>query len=49
MKWVLFYCGALLLSGLYLYFVETWRIGCAILWFVAPVYFVAGVALIEKK
>ena len=48
MKIILFLIGALLLMGLYLYFVETWRIGCAVLWIVGPLYFVVGAALIEK-
>lgn len=48
MRLVLFILGALLLGGLYLYFLETWRIGCAILWIVGPLYFVAGAAMVEK-
>lgn len=48
MRLVLFILGALLLGGLYLYFLETWRIGCAALWIVIPLYFVAGAAMVEK-
>lgn len=48
MKGILFFIGALLLMGLYLYFLETWRIGCAILWVVCPFYFIIGVAIMEK-
>lgn len=47
MKMILFFIGALLLMGLYLYFVETWRIGCAILWAVFPAYFIAGMAILK--
>ena len=48
MKQALFFIGALLLGALYLYFVETWRIGCALLWVIIPAYLLAGVAAIEK-
>lgn len=48
MKMILFLIGLLLLSGLYLYFVETWRIGCALLWFIIPAYCLAGWAIMEK-
>lgn len=48
MRLVLFILGALLLGGLYLYFLETWRIGCAVLWALIPAYICAGVAIIEK-
>lgn len=48
MRLVLFILGALLLGGLYLYFLETWRIGCAILWAVIPFYLITGAAIIEK-
>lgn len=47
MKMILFFIGLLLLGALYLHFVETWRIGCAILWFVIPAYIVAGVAILK--
>jgi hypothetical protein len=45
MRLVLYILGALLLCGLYLHFVETWRIGCAILWVVIPAYICAGLAI----
>lgn len=48
MRMILFFIGLLLLGGLYLYFVETWRIGCALLWAIIPAYVLAGVAIIEK-
>ena len=48
MKLTLFFIGLLLLMGLYLYFVETWRIGCALLWAVIPAYCLAAVAIMEK-
>lgn len=48
MKLILFLIGLGLLCGLYLYFVETWRIGCLILWIAIPVYMLAGWAMIEK-
>jgi hypothetical protein len=48
MKIILFLIGLLLLGGLYLYFVETWRIGCALLWLIIPAYCLAGWAAIEK-
>lgn len=48
MKMILFFIGLLLLGALYLYFVENWRLGCAILWAVIPAYMVAGVAILEK-
>lgn len=48
MKMILFCVGLALLGGLYLYFLETWRIGCAVLWFVMPAYIVAAVAIMEK-
>ena len=48
MKMILFLIGLLLLSGLYLYFVETWRIGCALLWVIIPAYCLAGWAAMEK-
>ena len=47
MKMILFFIGLLLLGGLYLYFVETWRIGCALLWAIIPVYCLAGVAILK--
>ena len=49
MKIILFLIGLLLLSGLYLYFVETWRIGCALLWLIIPAYCLAGWAIMEGK
>ena len=48
MKMILFLIGLLLLGGLYLYFVETRRIGCALLWLIIPAYCLAGWAAIEK-
>jgi hypothetical protein len=48
MKIMLFLIGLLLLGGLYLYFVETWRIGCALLWVIIPGYCLAGWAVLEK-
>jgi hypothetical protein len=48
MKMILFLIGLLLLMGLYLYFVETWRIGCALLWAIIPAYCLAGAAILEK-
>lgn len=48
MKMILFLIGLLLLGGLYLHFVETWRIGCAVLWAIIPAYCLAAVAIMEK-
>jgi hypothetical protein len=48
MKMILFLIGLLLLGGLYLHFVETWRIGCAFLWLIIPAYCLAAVAMVEK-
>ena len=47
-NFILFFIGLAILGGLYLYFLEAWRVGCAVLWFVIPAYCLAGVALIEK-
>lgn len=47
MKMILFLVGLLLLMGLYLYFVETWRIGCALLWAIIPAYICAGLAILK--
>lgn len=47
MKIILFLIGLLLLSGLYLYFLEAWRIGCALLWAIIPAYCLAGVAVMK--
>ena len=49
MKIILLLIGLMLLSGLYLYFVETWRIGCALLWLIIPAYCLAGWAVLEGK
>jgi hypothetical protein len=48
MKMCLFFIGLLLLGGLYLYFVEVWRLGCALLWAIIPAYCLAAVAMVEK-
>jgi hypothetical protein len=47
MKVILFICGLLILGGLYLYFLEAWRIGCALLWAIIPAYCLAGVAILK--
>lgn len=47
MKMILFFIGLLLLGGLYLHFVETWRIGCALLWAIIPAYCLAAVAILK--
>ena len=47
MKMILFLIGLALLGGLYLWAVEYWRIGCAILWAVIPMYCIAGAAAID--
>ena len=46
-KMLLFFAGLLALMGLYLYFVEICRPACLIMWFVFPVYILAGVAIME--
>lgn len=47
MKMILFFIGLLLLGALYLHFVETWRIGCAVLWAIIPAYCLAGMAILK--
>lgn len=48
MKNILFMMGLFLLGGLYLHFVETWRIGCLIMWVVIPFYIVGGYHLLRN-
>lgn len=44
---ILFFIGLAILSALYLYFLEAWRLGCAILWFIIPAYICAGLAIMK--
>jgi hypothetical protein len=46
-NFILFFIGLALLGALYLYFLEAWRLGCAILWFVIPAYICAGLAVMK--
>lgn len=46
-NFILFFVGLAILSALYLYFLEVWRIGCAVLWFVIPAYICAGLAILK--
>jgi len=48
-NFILFFVGLAMLCALYLYFLEAWRLGCAVLWFVIPAYICAGLAIMEVK